>query len=128
MRTLRSFAPPGRRGHLHHNVCRRASCTRSSDGFADLAEAVFSFDLVFSQATDAREGTAAIGHSNGDHDLVGAGSVVEADLHAVEVAANESSIFVAEGNVEDDAKAAAFLVGGDEGGAFAENASHRRPE
>jgi hypothetical protein len=66
--------------------------------------------LILGQATDARKRPAAIGHSNSDHDLVGARSVVEAYLHSIEVAANESSVLMTERDVEDDAETAALFI------------------
>jgi hypothetical protein len=48
-------------GQAPEGVCRHASWGGSSDGFAGLAEAVFSFDLIFGQAADAGQGPAAVG-------------------------------------------------------------------
>ena len=93
---------------------------------SELSQAVFAFDLIFGEATDAGQGAAAVGYGYGYHDFVGAGGVVEADFHAVEVAADEGGVFVAQGDIEDYAHAAALFGRWNQRGAFAENFSDGR--
>src|ERR1700737_2173647 len=69
-----------------------------------LPQAVLALDLVFGQASDAGERAAAVGHRHGDHDFVGAGGVVDSDFHAVEMAADERCVLVAERDVERNAE------------------------
>ena len=74
-----------------------------------LAQAVFAFDLIFFQATDARQRTSAVGHRNGDHDFVRARRIIQAYFHPIEVAADERRIFVSQRNIEHDSQSTAFL-------------------
>ena len=69
-----------------------------------LPQAVFALDLCFGQTSDARQWPAAIGDRDRDHDFVGSRSIIDSDFHAVEVAADEGGIFVAERNVESHAQ------------------------
>src|SRR5258708_18300270 len=93
-----------------------------------LTKAVFAFDLIFGQAADARERAAAVCYRDGYEDFVGARGVVDANFHAVEVAADEGGIFVAERNVEGDSGAAAFFGRGNERGAFSKGFADGRAE
>src|SRR6266478_5675324 len=93
-----------------------------------LTKAVFAFDLIFGQAADAGERAAAVGYRDGYEDFVGARGVVDANFHAVEVAADEGGVFVAERNVESDSWAAAFFGRGNERRAFAESFADWRAE
>src|ERR1700736_3405989 len=65
-----------------------------------LTQAALALDRGYGQASDAGERAAAVGHRHGDHDFVGAGGVVDSDFHAVEMAADERSVLVAERDVE----------------------------
>jgi len=56
------------------------------------------------------------------------GGVVDSNFHAVEVAADEGGIFVAERNVEGDSGAAAFFGRGNERGAFSKGFADGRAE
>jgi len=76
---------------------------------SESAQAVFAFDLIFGQAADSGERTTAVGDGDGDHDFVGAGRVVDAHFHAVEVAAHEGRVLMAEWNVEGHAESAALF-------------------
>jgi len=60
-----------------------------------LAQAVFAFDLIFRQASNAGEGASAVCDGYRDHDLVCPRSIVQADFHAIEMAADECGVFVA---------------------------------
>src|SRR5260370_10562402 len=93
-----------------------------------LTKAVFALDLIFGQAPDARERAAAVCYGDGYEDFVGARGVVDANFHAVEVAADEGGSFVAERNVEGDSGAAAFFGRGNERGAFSKGFTDGRAE
>lgn len=88
-----------------------------------LAQSIFAFDLIRGQAADAGQGASAVGDDDGNHDLIAAGGVGDADLHGVEMAADVGGVLVAEGDADGGAHAAAFLGAGDEGGAFFDGAA-----
>mgnify|MGYP003345207232 CR=1 FL=1 len=70
----------------------------------------------------------AVGHGDGDHHLVVARRVGDADLDRVEVGAHERRILVMERHVERGAGAAALLRARDDGLAAAHPFAERRPE
>src|SRR5258708_10487925 len=93
-----------------------------------LTKAVFAFDLIFGQAADAGERAAAVCYRDGYEDFVGARGVVDANFHAVEVAADKGGIFVAERNVEGDSGAAELFGRGNERRAFSKCFADGRAE
>ena len=78
------------------------------------------------QPADARQRPAAVGDRDRDHDLVGARRVVDHDLHAVEMAAHERRVLVAERNIQRRARPAALLRRRDQRRTLAQNLAHRR--
>ena len=91
-----------------------------------LPQAVFTLDLVFGESAHSRKRSAAVGDRNCDHDFIGSGSVINSDFHAIEVTADESSIFVTERNIERHAQPAAFFRGRNQRRALAQNLSYWR--
>jgi hypothetical protein len=64
-----------------------------------LPQAIFSFDLIFRETSDAGKRSSAIGDRDGDHDLIRARGVADSNFHTIEVAADERGVFVSERNV-----------------------------
>src|SRR5881397_1887874 len=80
-----------------------STCLRripTSNTAVKLPQTVFAFDFRNRQSPDARQWPAAVGDRNRDHDLVGARRIVDLHFHAVEMAAHESSVLVAEWNIQ----------------------------
>src|SRR5438876_8486845 len=79
---------------------RRARSIDSIPPHHVLPQPVLALDLRNRQAADPRQRTAAVGDGDRDHDLVRARRIVDAHFHAVEMAAHESRVLVAEWNIE----------------------------
>src|SRR5213078_388697 len=89
------------------STCLRRIPTSNSP--VKLSQTVFAFDFRNRQPADTRQGPAAVGHCNRDHDLVGARRVVDLNLHAVEMAAHERCILVPKRNIQRRPRTAALL-------------------
>src|SRR5580693_7455827 len=74
-----------------------------------LSKSVLAFDFRDRQSADPRQRPAAVGDRDRDHDLVGARRVVDLHFHAVEMAAHEGRVLVAERNIECRSRAAALF-------------------
>src|SRR5438132_6008755 len=74
-----------------------------------LSQTVFALDFRDRQSADPRQRPAAVGDGDRDHDLVGARRVVDLHFHAVEMAANEGRVLVAERNIQRGARTAALF-------------------
>src|SRR5207302_11003683 len=77
-------------------------------------------------SSDPCKRPAAIRHRDGHDNFVGSGSVIDSNLHAIEVAADESGVFVPQRHIEGDTHPASLLRRWDEGGAFADHSSYWR--
>src|SRR5579859_4674815 len=66
----------------------------------------------------------ARGHYQGQHDLVAAGSIVEANLHGVEMTAHVGRVDVSDRDIEARAGSANFFCGSDDGFGSAEHFAH----
>ena len=66
-------------------------------------------DTAVRERSDARQRSAAVCHCDCNHDFIRAGRVVDPYFHAVEMTTDESSILVAEGNVENHSQSASLL-------------------
>src|SRR5205085_1313237 len=64
------------------------------------------------------------GHYQGQHDLVAAGSIVEADLHRIEMTAHVGGVDMGDGDIEARAWPADFFCGGYDGFGSAEHLAH----
>src|SRR5918993_1858764 len=114
---------PGRSPRTRAAGRNPASAPRSAS-----PQPVLALNLLLRKAADPGQGAAAVGDGDRDHDLAGAGRIGDAHLHAVEVAAHEGGVLVAERNVERHAHPAALLGGGDQRRAAAERLTDRRAE
>src|SRR6266545_4812750 len=80
-----------------------STCLRripTSNTLVKLSQTVFAFDFRNRQSADARQRPAAIGDRHRDHDLVGTRRVIDLYFHAVEMAAHERCVLVAERNIQ----------------------------
>src|SRR4051794_14374665 len=76
---------------------------------AKLSQAILALDLANRQPADARQRPSAVGNRDRHHDLVGARRVVDLHFHAIEMAAHEGRVLVAERNVQRAAGTAALF-------------------
>src|SRR5437763_1848066 len=90
-----------------------------------LSQAVLTFYLIFCQAANAWQGASTVGDSDRHHDLIGTRRIVNANFHAVKVAAHEGGIFVSQGDIERSAHASTFLRRRNQGRAFAQEFAYR---
>src|SRR6516165_8852831 len=68
-----------------------------------LAQPVLSLDLLLGQAADAGQRPPAIRDRDGHKNFAGAGRIVDANFHSIEMASNESGVLVPQGNVQSHA-------------------------
>src|SRR4029079_14860438 len=94
-----------------------STCLRripNSTTLVKLSQTVFAFDFRNLQPADARQWPAAVGDRDRHHDLVGARRIVDLHFHAVEMAAHEGCVLVAQRNTERRSRATALLRGRDQ--------------
>src|SRR5215471_14426747 len=96
-----------------------------SCGFWLSSEAVLAFDFGRLESADARMHARPGGHDERKQNLVGAGSVADANFHRVKMAADVGCIDVSDRNIEPSAGPPDFLRGGNDGFCIAENLAHR---
>src|SRR5690348_15879221 len=113
-------------GEISRSISRCVSSTKvailrifafilSSLGFPLLSQTVFSLDLGGLEAANSRMNASAGGHYQGQHDIVAAGSIVEANLHGVEMTAHVRRVDVGNGDIEAHTWSAHLFCGSHDG-------------
>src|SRR6185437_7023300 len=67
---------------------------------SELAQTVLALDFLDRQSADPWQRPAAVGDGDRDHDLVGARRIVDLHFHAIEMAAHEGRVLVAERDIQ----------------------------